>query len=101
VTSQALAITQRNVDSLEAKLGTADEVIASQKAELHQVAKERDIIPYLVALCLALWLVFFTDGLPIPDQYRIWVKIGAFFIGFGAGYATGRTLVRFIAGFLP
>ena len=101
VTAQALQITQRNVDSLEAKLGSADAVIASQKAELHEVAKERDILPFLVALCIALWLVFFTDGLPIPDQYRYWVKIGAFFVGFGAGYAMGRTIVRFIAGFLP
>lgn len=101
MTSEALVITQRNVDSLEAKLSSADAVIASQKAELVETKKERDIIPYLVALCLALWLVFFIDGLPIPDQYRIWVKIGAFFVGFGAGYGIGRTAVRSIAHFLP
>ena len=101
VTSQALAITQRNVDSLEQKLDAADTIIASQKAELHEVTRERDIIPYLVALCLALWLVFFTDGLPVPEQYRFWLKAGAFLIGFGAGYGLGRTIVRFIASFLP
>lgn len=101
MTSAALVVTQEKVDVLEKKIVTADSIIAAKDKEIHELAKERDIIPYIVALCLALWVVLFCDGLPIPEQYRFWVKIGGFAIGFASGYALGRVIVRFIAQFLP
>jgi hypothetical protein len=76
-------------------------VIQKQAAEIHQLAKERDIIPYIVAMCIGLWFITITDALPLTQQYRFWAKLVAFALGFGSGYAGGRVLVRSIAAFLP
>ncbi len=100
-TAVALAEKETETQALADRLVKSEEIIATQKAELHQVAKERDIIPYIVAFLLAFYFVSLVEVVPVTPQYRIYLKMGAFVIGFGAGYGAGRIVVRSIAGFLP
>jgi hypothetical protein len=99
--SRALEAKDAEVGQLVQAVADRDVTISAQRKELHQVAKERDIIPYLCAIAMALWLMGLSDAIPVLSQYRIWLKGAAFVIGFGAGYGAGRIVVRSIAGFLP
>ncbi len=99
--SRALEIKDAEVGQLVQAVADRDQTISDQRKELHQVAKERDIIPYLVALLGAIWLMGLADAIPVASQYRLWLKGAAFVVGFGAGYGAGRLLVRSIATFLP
>lgn len=100
-TSAALAVQDAKVGELVGIIKDRDDTIVSLKSELHQVAKERDIIPYIVALAMALWFLGLSDALPVASQYRLYLKGIAFVVGFGSGYGAGRLLVRAIATFLP
>lgn len=100
-TSAALAFADAKVGELVGIIKDRDNTILSLRAENHQVAKERDIIPYVVALAMALWFLVLSDAIPLPGQYRLYLKGIAFVVGFGSGYASGRLLVRAIATFLP
>lgn len=93
------AIDNRNMALRERD--NAQEVVKKQTVEIHQLAKERDIIPYIVAMCLGLWFITLADAIPVTQQYRFWAKLIAFTVGFGSGYGVGRILVRSIAAFLP
>jgi hypothetical protein len=99
--SRALEIKDAEVGQLVQAVADRDQTISDQRKELHQVAKERDIIPYLVALLGAIWLMGLADAIPVASQYRLWLKGAAFVVGFGAGYGAGRLVVRSIATFLP
>ena len=100
-TAVALAAKEAETQSLADRLVKYEGLIADQKAELHQVAKERDIIPYLVGFLLAFYFVSLIEAVPVMPQYRLYLKMGAFVIGFGGGYGAGRLLVRSISNFLP
>lgn len=99
--SRALETKDAEVGQLVQAVADRDQTISDQRKELHQVAKERDIIPYLVALLGAIWLMGLADAIPVAFQYRLWLKGAAFLVGFGAGYGVGRLVVRSIATFLP
>jgi hypothetical protein len=99
--SRALESKDAEVGQLVQAVADRDQIISTQRKELHQVAKERDIIPYLVALLGAIWLMGLADAIPVVSQYRLWLKGAAFVVGFGSGYGAGRLLVRSIATFLP
>jgi len=100
-TTRALESKDAEVGQLVQAVADRDVTISDQRKELHQVAKERDIIPYLVALLGAIWLMGLADAIPVASQYRLWLKGAAFVIGFGSGYGAGRFIVRSIATFLP
>lgn len=99
--SRALESKDAEVGQLLQAVADRDETISAQRKELHQVARERDIIPYLCAIAMALWFMGLADAIPVLGQYRIWLKGAAFVVGFGSGYGAGRLLVRSIATFLP
>jgi len=99
--SHALEAKDAEVGQLVQAVADRDQTISEQRKELHQVAKERDIIPYLVAFLGAIWLMGLSDAIPVASQYRFWLKGAAFVVGFGAGYGAGRLLVKSIATFLP
>lgn len=99
--SRALESKDAEVGQLVQAVTDRDQTISDQRKELHQVAKERDIIPYLCAIAMALWLMGVSDAIPVLSQYRLWLKGAAFVVGFGSGYGAGRLLVRSIATFLP
>ena len=100
-TSSALEAKDVEVGRLVKAVSDRDMIIAAQRQEIHEVAKERDIIPYLIALLGALWLLGLSDAVPVLSQYRLWLKGAAFVVGFGSGYAVGRVFVKSIAAFLP
>lgn len=99
--SRALEAKDGEIGKLVQAVQDRDATITAKNKELHQVAKERDIIPYLVALLGAIWLMGLADAIPVATQYRLWLKGAAFVVGFGSGYGAGRLLVRSIATFLP
>jgi len=99
--SRALEAKDAEIGQLVKAVADRDATISEQRKELHQVAKERDIIPYICALAVALWFMGLADAIPVASQYRLWLKGAAFVVGFGSGYGAGRLLVRSIATFLP
>jgi hypothetical protein len=99
--SRALDTKDAEVGQLVQAVADRDETIAAKDKVIRQISKERDIIPYLCAIGVALWFIGLADLIPVLGQYRLWLKGAAFVIGFGSGYGAGRLLVRSIATFLP
>lgn len=99
--SAALATAETKVEELVGLIGDRDAAIVTLRKENHQIAKERDILPFVSAILCALWILAISDALPVAAQYRIYLKLIAFVLGFGSGYGAGRLLVRALATFIP
>lgn len=99
--SRALEAKDGEIGKLVQAVADRDVIIASKNKEIHQIAKERDILPYVCAVLAALLFMGLADAIPVATQYRFWLKGAAFVVGFGSGYGAGRLLVRSIATFLP